>query len=1568
MELITSRGPDMGYESYSSKWRTGFSGKFMIIGICFILIGALPFTAGQREDLQQIYDRKVTTAGALTGWNLTQVGDVNGDGNIDYGMGSPGEDKAYVMLGPLSKNFNPSTQGWVISGPSDSDFGWDIQGIGDFNDDDYDDIIIGAPGDDKAFIFEGSPGNPYSDHTDATFQINGTGGEMFGHSVCGLNYDGETGWFAVVGAPLNIHFLEGIGNYQSGAVFMFNLTYLRGSGSRYMNTTNANFTFTGSEENGKFGHIVRNVGDLNYDFIDDLGMGDPFYSPTGYQDKGAFYLQFGKNILAEPPQRLTSELDSVLSGRNQSRFGWSAKGLEDIGGSFEDDLIVGAPYEGPGYAYLFFGVNGSFSSKDLAGTDTADNEFNGTNTGDLFGWSLDRTMIAGGNNVISISAPGYDNGTDADAGAVYSFWGWAGQETAENAKSAYIGETAGEMLGWSLCEANYTINSPETVMGVMVSSPYYGSNDAGRLQIFKRNQLPTLSGVNVNFPGGSESTEFTIRMEYKDPDNDAPLYVRVDFFYDNLGTNLAKTVDLSRVVSDTDPFSVGVTYQTTTTLPNSITRQDPDEELYRRGYTRAVRGSISVVYSGAITAGPRIDGIIPSAPENLNVINYTTLSEEELIPGSFKISWEWPEDNDMTKSSKSEKVDSLEIRYIQGNTTITENNWDDAVSYRVLSGDAEILEPFRRQEMLIGAQDQNIKPFLYYSVAMRAYDEVENEGNISATLNAEAYWRRPEIPGPCEDVIIEDYKGEDGMGDDGGKLLVRFTPPRLERPSDIEYYEVFIIPAGEYDVNLTDYQNIDWEPDLVITEEDEEAFINTTKVIDSYHGGDLQDGEYYQVAVVPVNWLDQHSNAVTWSDPEVKVKVINDNLPPIPIIRDVDAVSINGEESIRVTWTPTTLDRFTQYEIWGQAFSYDSIDNAVRIATIDEIGVSEYVVDDISGAEISQNFLYSFTVLVKDHNDHMSTIVENNNTVKGVKYIDPDSNIPDQIKGVSMVDVPNDGGGALTLSWFRTFAQTFWQYNVYFSDKEITDVTSLDPISVISSQQKTDLIITEYDGDPLIDGMLYHAVVTIVDYDLEENLQVDANNSASAEPVNQSDFEAPSIFPGNLRETGEITNTAFTVSWDPVTKDQVPDFDHYLVSVSGPRGAEQFVVEGGIDSTSLEIDRLTRGTTYYVNISIVDDNGNIGPGSPSLDVTTSGADQPPTVKKITVTIGEDLYTLNETDEPLVVNLDEFSIIYFTGEGEDDYTASSRLLYAWNITLPSGETVEKSSYTFDLDLTDTGTYTIRLVVTDQAGMESEEYQVEILAKKDTTDDETPIFLIIIIVIAAIVLAIVVVLFVVFSGSRSQKKQKLEEYEERRQDIDSMEPIYTNLPTWTCDCGSTQVPIIENAYCNSCYQSHEAVPIDGIDDYLREHDLVLNEMKIDVPPGWQGQDVAKVEAEKDLEERKKRALDALNEEYAQWLKGTEYESELENLPEGSEEEPKEDRLHHEGAIVPGQMPPSAPAQPQQPQVQGGPIRPMVGGQPAGQVRPPNVPQQGAPGQRPPIPQVGVPQQKPPEKPQE
>ena len=240
------------------------------------------------------------------------------------------------------------------------------------------------------------------------------------------------------------------------------------------------------------------------------------------------------------------------------------------------------------------------------------------------------------------------------------------------------------------------------------------------------------------------------------------------------------------------------------------------------------------------------------------------------------------------------------------------------------------------------------------------------------------------------------------------------------------------------------------------------------------------------------------------------------------------------------------------------------------------------------------------------------------------------------------------------------------------------------------------------------------------------------------------------------------------------------------------------------------------------------------------------------------------------------------------------------------------------WSISIEITESGNYQVSLLVVDEHGERSENTTITFIAVAE--EDPTPATTIILFVILALmIIAIpIVVFFVIKSGKKSKEKEIQEQYESRKKEIESMEPIYMDLPTWTCSCGTTQVPITESANCPACYESHEGIPIDGIDKYLQDHDLVLDEMNIKIPLGWQGQDVAISNAEKELEERKQRALEALEEEYGPYLKKGEQAppvQEGELPPEG------------EGAMSGGVHPPQPALQPVPQPAQAGAIRPPL-----------------------------------------
>jgi hypothetical protein len=91
-------------------------------------------------------------AGDHFGWSVSDLGNVDSDSKDDIIIGAPDEDskgKAYVFYGRSNWNshYNASDADVNISGENSGDkFGSSVSGAGDYDNSDYDDIVVGAPG------------------------------------------------------------------------------------------------------------------------------------------------------------------------------------------------------------------------------------------------------------------------------------------------------------------------------------------------------------------------------------------------------------------------------------------------------------------------------------------------------------------------------------------------------------------------------------------------------------------------------------------------------------------------------------------------------------------------------------------------------------------------------------------------------------------------------------------------------------------------------------------------------------------------------------------------------------------------------------------------------------------------------------------------------------------------------------------------------------------------------------------------------------------------------------------------------------------------------------------------------------------------------------------------------------------------------------------------------------------------------------------------------------------------------------------------------------------------------
>jgi len=298
---------------------------FAMISSCFVMT-----TSG---DVLSPIGTGAGAAGNRFGWNITYAGNVNNDTFDDVLVGAPGQNRAYLFLGPVM-NLNPAGASVTYTGPAASNFGWSVRTAFDVNNDGFDDVIIGAPDGDAAYIFFGSASpSGTKDYTAADVTLSGGAGSKFGFSVCGVgdfSADGNNDVF--VGAPYE----SAISTYTNGGtVFMFNDVGSRGSWIVGDPNFGPAVNLTAAANNELFGFSISYAGDTNADSLGDLVIGAP---GTNTND-GAAYVEWGKPV--HPSYKAMSNtvdanlMDNRFFGNgttsSNSKFGYSVCNASSAG-------------------------------------------------------------------------------------------------------------------------------------------------------------------------------------------------------------------------------------------------------------------------------------------------------------------------------------------------------------------------------------------------------------------------------------------------------------------------------------------------------------------------------------------------------------------------------------------------------------------------------------------------------------------------------------------------------------------------------------------------------------------------------------------------------------------------------------------------------------------------------------------------------------------------------------------------------------------------------------------------------------------------------------------------------------------------------------------------------------------------------------------------------------------------------------------------------------------------------------------------------------------------------------
>lgn len=269
----------------------GYASTDEITGAAWVLHG--PFDADETLSSSGDNARLLgESTGSLSGSAVAGLGDLDGDGLEDVGVGAPGYSsstgKAYVVMGASVRGIDLGASDLELSGESTGSLaGWSVAPAGDVDADGYQDMLVGSPAysswGGRAYLVLGNSslsGSRNLSTADAIF-VGGTGNEA-GASITGADINGDGYSDVMVGAP---------GQHSTAG----GLAVFPGPMSGTLQLSTALGSRKGATAGDAAGYAMITPGDVNSDGYQDVLVGAP-YEATGGEDAGAAYLLLGSGL------------------------------------------------------------------------------------------------------------------------------------------------------------------------------------------------------------------------------------------------------------------------------------------------------------------------------------------------------------------------------------------------------------------------------------------------------------------------------------------------------------------------------------------------------------------------------------------------------------------------------------------------------------------------------------------------------------------------------------------------------------------------------------------------------------------------------------------------------------------------------------------------------------------------------------------------------------------------------------------------------------------------------------------------------------------------------------------------------------------------------------------------------------------------------------------------------------------------------------------------------------------------------------------------------------------------